>query len=199
MMATLIGMPFDRAGGELLVGHLEAAVAVDGPDGRVRPADLGAHRGRHGVAHRAEAAGVEPGARLLVRDELRRPHLVLADAGDVERVRAGDLAEPLDDVLRRERPVVRLARSRAGRSRATGRAGPTSPRSRRWCPAACSACTAAISSAMTSRQSPDDRHVGGAVLADLGRVDVGVDDLARPARSWTACRSPGRRSGRRAR
>ena len=31
MMATLIGRALDGAGGQLLVGHLEAAVAVDGP------------------------------------------------------------------------------------------------------------------------------------------------------------------------
>jgi hypothetical protein len=44
-------------------------------------------------------------------------------------------------------------------------------------PAACSARTAWISSASTSRQSPDDRHVGDPVLRDLRRVDVGVHDL----------------------
>src|SRR3546814_13711255 len=30
------------------------------------------------------------------------PHLVLADARDIDRLGAGDLAEPLEDVLRRE-------------------------------------------------------------------------------------------------
>src|SRR5690606_41234757 len=65
---------------QLLVGHLEAAVAVDGPDRGSGHADLGAHRGRDGVAHGAEAAGVEPGVGLLVADELRGPHLVLAHA-----------------------------------------------------------------------------------------------------------------------
>src|SRR5947209_10481179 len=70
----------DGAGGQLLVGHLEAAVAVDRPDGGARGADLGAHGRRHGVAHGPEPAAVEPRARLLVADELRGPHLVLADA-----------------------------------------------------------------------------------------------------------------------
>ena len=51
------------AGGELLVGHLEAAVAVDRPDRTVRRSGLGAHGGRDGVAHRSGAAGVQPGAR----------------------------------------------------------------------------------------------------------------------------------------
>ena len=40
-------------GGQLLHGHLEAAVAVDVDDGGVGPADLGADRGRHAEAHRA--------------------------------------------------------------------------------------------------------------------------------------------------
>ena len=63
MTATLIGMLVDGAGGQFLVGHLEAAVAVDGPDHAVRLAHLGAHGGRHGVAHGAGAAGVQPGVR----------------------------------------------------------------------------------------------------------------------------------------
>src|SRR5947209_808957 len=98
----------DGAGGQLLVGHLEAAVAVDRPHGGVRAAHLGAHRGRHGEAHRARTARVDPGARVLVVDELGRPHLVLADAGHVDGLRAGDLADPADHVLRREGAVVRL-------------------------------------------------------------------------------------------
>jgi hypothetical protein len=48
-----------------------------------------------GVAHRAQATGVEPGARVLVLDELRGPHLVLANARRVDRFRPGDLADPL--------------------------------------------------------------------------------------------------------
>src|SRR6266566_8387191 len=54
----------DRAGREFLRGHLEAAVTVDRYDKLTRPADLGAHRGRHGESHRAQAAGVDPGPRL---------------------------------------------------------------------------------------------------------------------------------------
>ena len=118
-------------------------------------ADLGAHRGRHRVAHRAGAAGVEPGVRVLVLDELRGPHLVLADAGDVDRVRTGDLAQPLDHVLRGQRAVGRLVVARAGTSRASGRAARHQPvRSARW-PASYSACDRARRArSMTSRQSP---------------------------------------------
>src|ERR1700730_12702837 len=98
----------DGAGGQLLVRHLEAAVTVDRPHGGVRASDLGAHRGRHGVAHRAEAARIDPRSRVFVVDELGGPHLVLADAGHVHCLRARDLPDPLDHVLRRERAVVRL-------------------------------------------------------------------------------------------
>src|SRR6478752_5481936 len=89
----------DDAGGQLLVRHLEATVAVDRPHDAVRLAHLGAHGRRHRVAHRPEATGVEPGVRPLVLDVLGCPHLVLADTGDVDALRAGELPDPLDDVL----------------------------------------------------------------------------------------------------
>src|SRR3954464_328267 len=49
-------------------------VAVERPDRLVRHADLGARRGGHGIAHGSQAAGVEPGRRVLIFDELGRPH-----------------------------------------------------------------------------------------------------------------------------
>src|SRR5699024_3903573 len=90
----------DRTGHELLVRHLEATIAVDGPDLLIRSAGLGSHGRRHRVAHGAEATRVQPGARVLEVDELRRPHLVLADTGTVNRVGAILLGQGLDDVLR---------------------------------------------------------------------------------------------------
>ena len=45
--------------------------------------ELGADRRRHLEAHRAEAAGGDEAVRLVDPEVLRRPHLVLADAGDV--------------------------------------------------------------------------------------------------------------------
>src|SRR5690606_10329757 len=98
----------DRAGRQLLVGHLEAAVAVDRPHRGAGQGHLGAHGGRHRIPHRAQAAGVEPVTRALVADVLAGPHLVLADAGGVDGVRADDGAQPLDDVLRGEGAARRL-------------------------------------------------------------------------------------------
>src|SRR6476620_6128917 len=96
---------FDRAGRQLLVRHLEAPVTIDGPYECVRTADLCAHRRRHRISHRSGAARVQPLGRLLVRDELRRPHLMLPNAGNVDRVRSAQLADALDHVLRREAPI----------------------------------------------------------------------------------------------
>src|SRR4051812_9648386 len=165
----------DGAGGQLLVGHLEAAIAVDRPHGLVRDAELRAHRGGHRVAHGAEAAGVDPGARVLVLDELRGPHLVLADAGGVHRVRADELPDPLDDVLRRQRTVVRPL--------VTGRV--VGAPAVRLGPPVGEVGLAAVLELRRHRgdQLADDllavahdRDVGLAVLGDLGRVDVGVHD-----------------------
>src|SRR5680860_421713 len=64
------GHAFGLCGGELLQGHLEAAVPVDGDHGGVRPSDLGADGRGDAEAHGPEAPGVDPRARLLVADQL---------------------------------------------------------------------------------------------------------------------------------
>ncbi len=69
-----------------------------------------------------------------------------------------------------------------------------SARSARRCAGPLGALTAPISS-MTTSGVAHDRHVGAAVLADLGRVDVGVHDLWRAGRSessWPVTRSSNR-------
>src|SRR5665811_855834 len=71
--------PFGHAGRELLAVHDQAAVAGEADDVLVGAGDLGADRGGQAEAHRAQAAGVDPVARLLEAVVLRRPHLVLAD------------------------------------------------------------------------------------------------------------------------
>src|SRR5215813_9064060 len=71
----------DRAGSELLRGHLEAAVAVDRHDQLTWPANLGAHGGGYGEAHRSCAARVDPAAGPGEAVVLRCVHLVLTDPG----------------------------------------------------------------------------------------------------------------------
>ena len=80
-------------GGQLGDGHLEAAVAHDGEDQLVGTRELRADGRGQAEAHGAEAAGVDPQARLVEADELRGPHLVLADVGGDDGLAAG---EPVD-------------------------------------------------------------------------------------------------------
>ncbi|CAM5513511.1 hypothetical protein SANTM175S_00990 [Streptomyces antimycoticus] len=164
------------AGGELLIGHLEAAVAVDRPHRAVGHARLGAHGGGHRVAHGPGAAGVQPGGGLVVLDEVRGPHLVLADARREDGALGGQLSDALDDLLRGEGAVRRqVVAQRVGVAPAVQIVPP-------------GGVVAAVALGVLLLDGldevgedlagvTDDRHVGGAVLADLRRVDVGVDDL----------------------
>src|SRR3954470_12795005 len=78
---------------------------------------LHADRGRQAVAPRAEPAAGHPAVWLLELEELRRPHLMLADFGrDVDVAVLGPMVEPLDRVLRLDRLIrwpVRKAIARA--------------------------------------------------------------------------------------
>ena len=91
-----------RRGDQLLRGHLEAAVAVDGPHHAVGPADLGADGRRHGEAHGAETTGVHPRVGVVELPVLAGPHLVLTDAGRDDAVVGRVVAERLEHVLRLE-------------------------------------------------------------------------------------------------
>ena len=85
----------------LLDVHQDRRLAGDVDDERVGARHLHAHRRRQAIAHRAEPARGHPVERLLELEELRRPHLVLADlGGDVGVAAAGQRIEPLDRVLR---------------------------------------------------------------------------------------------------
>src|SRR6202035_635524 len=97
-----------RAGGELLRGHLNGAVAGDAADHAMGTADGCAHGRRQPEAHRPEAAGVHPAPRLGEVVVLRRPHLVLADVARDNRVASGRLEESLDHVLRLDLRVARV-------------------------------------------------------------------------------------------
>ena len=178
-MADLDRDALGRRGDQLLRGHLEAAVAVDRPHGAIGPADLGADGRGHREPHRAEAAGVHPGVRLREAPVLRRPHLVLADAGHEDRALGGAVAQRLQAELGLER-LARLGLL----VRVAGTA-PASPR--------CGSATPTCRPARRRRRAPSrnrlhdlldhqpavahDRHVGPADLALLGRIDVDVDDL----------------------
>ena len=175
---------FDRAGGQFLIGHLEAAVAVDRPHLSVRAGHLGAHRRRDGVAHGAQSTRVEPGARLLVGDELRCPHLVLTDPGDVDGIRPSNPAQLGDDVLRAEAAVgLRIPTQRIGLAQSVEVGPPVGEVRIGDTFIADPVVSAAV---LTQHRDQfgddgfdvaDDRHIGMAVLADLGRIDISVDHL----------------------
>ena len=164
--------PLHRRRRQLLGGHLEAAVAVDADDLRVRTRRLGADRRRQAVAHRAEAAGGNEGARPVAAQVLHRPHLVLADAGrphDVVAAR-GQIVQRLEHELRLEHvsvasvakrvrvaPLRDLPQPRLGAARPQGLA------------------QKAPELGEHRLQRSDDGNVGVADLRDLGGVDVEVD------------------------
>ena len=167
---------FGRRGHELLRRHLEAAVAVDRPHHAIGPAHLGADGGRHRVAHRAEPTGVDPRVRQLELPELARPHLVLADARDEDRVVRGVLTQHLDAVLRLQRAAVLL--------RVLEREL-LLPRSQRRAPLREVRRAVLLLLGLHRLDElvdddlavTDDRHVRLPDLAELGRIDVDVDDL----------------------
>ena len=72
----------------------------DGEDQLVGAGELRADGGGQAEAHRAEAAGVEPQARFVEADELRGPHLVLADVGGDDGLAAGEAVDLGHQVLR---------------------------------------------------------------------------------------------------
>ena len=167
--------PLLRARRELLHVHLDRAVAGDADDRLVRTADLRAHRGRQPEAHRAETAGVDPPARRREVVVLRRPHLVLADVGDDDRVAAGRLVQRLDHVLGLDLGIARSPRSRSG-----WRSCQTRIRDHHSSSRAGSGSSARYSAVRRGRMlaaSPTIGMCGRHVLGDLGRVDVDVDEL----------------------
>ena len=89
----------DRAGHQLLVVHLEATITIDSPDFLPRRTGLSTHRRGDGITHRPQATRVQPGPRLLIIDELRRPHLVLPHTSAVNRVGANFVGNSLNDGL----------------------------------------------------------------------------------------------------
>ena len=118
-ITTTIGRSSVTAVASSWRGHLEAAVAVDADDGRVRARGLRADGGRQAVAHRAEPARGDEAARAVAEQVLHRPHLVLADAGRPDHVVAPARLrlQLLEDALRLEQ--VAVCRSGAGTPRAS--------------------------------------------------------------------------------
>ncbi len=114
--------------------------------------------------------------RLLVGDELRGPHLVLSDARHVDRLRADDLREFLQNLLRGHHPVLRGAPSERVFLFQALKVGPPLRNVRRF---AFLLQGGDLSDEGGDRFSEitDDRHIGVAVLRDFSGVNVDVYDL----------------------
>ena len=161
-------------GRELLGGHLEAAVAVDADDGRLRARGLRADRGGDPVAHRPEAARRDEAPRALAHDVLHRPHLMLADSGRDDHVLAGrERLERLDDLLRLE-PLA--AGAVAQRELLAPRADLLEPGVGRRCAVSALLRDLGREHADGLSERADDGDVRVAELRDLRGVDVEVDD-----------------------
>ena len=138
--------------------------------------ELHADRGRQAIAHGAEAAGRHPAVRLLEAEELRRPHLVLADlGGDVGVAVLGQLVKPLDRVLRLDHIVRRLIRERFARAPFVDLRPPHLQRLLVWMDRARAPQPHHIFEHM--RAIADDRHIGLDVLVDRRRIDIDMNLL----------------------
>ena len=174
-MATFIGIRSVDGGHELLRGHLEATVAVDSPNRSVGTPHLGPDRRRHREAHGAEASGVHPGVRVIEAPVLAGPHLVLADAGHDRRVGRAGISDRLDDGLRLQQFALGL---RLVEQREPG------PVVVQVCPPLRTVRLRLAARYQHAHELfdhepavTDYRHVRAADFAELGGIDVNMDDF----------------------
>ena len=162
--------------GHLLDVHLDGAVARDAHHLRVRPADLGADGRRESEAHRAQATRADERAALLAVHVLVRPHLMLANLGrnhafmGVEFVRElfehllrRDAVGIVDEILGIERPALAPLEHGLDPFRAS------------WL--GLNLVKPRVDSRDDALGIAHDGHLRIAHLADLGWVDIDVNDL----------------------
>ena len=174
----LMGRPWLGDGGEFGDGHLEAAVAADGEDQLIGAGELRADGGGKAEAHGAETAGVDPEAGFVEAEELRGPHLVLADVGGDDGFAGGEAVDFGHQVLRLDFGIAR--------GRVVGMLD--LPLADLVPPGAAGGAALAIGLGGSLGEElgeldenaldvADDGDFGSAVLADFGGVDIDVDDF----------------------
>ena len=174
----LIGSAMIGDGCQLGDRHLEAAVTDDRKDQFIGPRELRADRGRQAKAHGAEAAGVDPQARRVEANELRGPHLMLADVGGNDGLAAGEPVDLAHHMLRFD-----FAGGYFGRERMLGLPGlnlasPFGARRRILLTALRRQFLQNLVQFFEhSLHVADDRQIGRAILADFRRIDIHVDHL----------------------
>ena len=97
---------FQGCSGKFLVGHLEAAITIDGPDFLIWTRCLCTQGSGNGIAHGSSATGVDPGTRVFKVQELRGPHLVLAHARTVDSFRPHGFTELFQDELWIQQAII---------------------------------------------------------------------------------------------
>ncbi len=175
-MKTFTGRRYCASGRELLDVHQDRGLAGDVDHQALRVGHLHTHGGRQAVAHGAQAAGGHPAVRLLELEELRGPHLVLADlGGDVGIAVLGQLIEPLDRVLRLD-DLALLTEAQAIARPPLLDLGPPGLQ-RLLVQLALLRLPQLEDGAQRLAGVGDDRQVDHDVLVDRGGVDVDVDLL----------------------
>ena len=86
--------------------HLEAAIAADRDDQFVGARHLCADCGRNAEAHGTQTAGIDPEARFVEADQLRGPHLVLADVRGHDGLAAGEPVDFIHQMLRTDDALI---------------------------------------------------------------------------------------------
>src|SRR6185437_7631589 len=132
---------------------------------------------RQAITHGAEAARSHPMLGLLELEELRGPHLVLADFGGDEDVLAAprQLIEPLQRVLRLDDLAVVDIGEAVARAPALDLLPPRRQRLEIGLPALAS--EAGDDRLERGAGVADDGHVDAYVLVERGGIDVDVDLL----------------------
>ena len=162
--------------GHLLDVHLDGAVARDAHHLRVRPPDLGADGRRESEAHRTQATRADERAALLAVHVLVRPHLMLANLGRdhafmgielvgkrLEHLLRRDAVGIVDEILGIERPALAPFEHGLDPFRAS------------WL--GLNLVESRVDGRDDALGIAHDGHLRVARLADLGRIDVDVNDL----------------------
>ena len=138
--------------------------------------DLCAHAGGDAVAHGAQACGAHEVAGAFLLDVVCTPHLVLANAGDVVCVGAGEGTDALEDVLGGAEAVVGLlVAERVILADDVELVPPFGEVRQLLCELGGEQVGQLGQDVL---EVADDRHVCEADLRDFCRVNVNVDDLS---------------------
>ncbi len=166
----------DGCGGHFLAVHLERTVAGNADNLRVGAPEGSTDGSREAESHGAQATGGNERARTLAVDELRRPHLMLADLGDDDGMGGIELD---GEVL--QHPLGNDGSGLFGKLSVIEREA-TTPFPDLLEPLVGCGLHAGLFRRVRDAgehafQVADDRHLNLADLADLGRIDVDMDDL----------------------